>query len=159
MRVALGQLDMVWEDKVCSYRKAEGMAKEAAAAECDVIIFPEMSFTGFSMNLDKIGEPLHHSQTVEQMQKLAKKLGIAVAFGWAALGMEAGEKGTNPFLCFFSIDFNCSRLTIWVINTDFINETTVSWRTGVSYNDTIERRFLCTHSFQSDFCCHDFHLL
>lgn len=97
MRVALGQLDMVWEDKVRSYRKAEGMAKEAAAAGCDVIIFPEMSFTGFSMDLDKIGEPLHHSQTVEQMQKLAKKLGIAAAFGWAALGMEAGEKGTNRF--------------------------------------------------------------
>ncbi len=56
MRVALGQIDMVWEDKKASLVKAEKMVKEAAEAKADIIVFPEMSLTGFSMALDKIGE-------------------------------------------------------------------------------------------------------
>lgn len=55
MRVALGQLDMLWEDKESSFIKAERMIQEAAENGSDVIIFPEMSFTGFSMNLKKLG--------------------------------------------------------------------------------------------------------
>lgn len=95
MRVALGQLDMVWEDKEHSYKKAEKMAEEAAASDCDIIIFPEMSLTGFSMNLNKIGEDKQNSETVERMQDLAQRLHMAIAFGWAALGDKPGDKGTN----------------------------------------------------------------
>jgi len=97
MRVALGQLDMVWEDKEHSYKKAEKMAEEAAASDCDIIIFPEMSLTGFSMNLNKIGEDKQNSETVERMQDLAQRLHMAIAFGWAALGDKPGDKGTNHF--------------------------------------------------------------
>ncbi len=97
MRVALGQLDMVWEDKEHSYKKAEKMAEEAAASECDIIIFPEMSLTGFSMNLKKIGEDEKNSETVEKMQNLAQRLHMAIGFGWAALGKNPEDKGTNRF--------------------------------------------------------------
>lgn len=97
MRVALGQLDMVWEDKTRSYQKAEKMIEEAAAAGCDIIIFPEMSFTGFSMNLEVIGEREEDSVTTAKMQELAQKYSIAIAFGWAALGKKPGDKGTNRF--------------------------------------------------------------
>lgn len=97
MRVALGQLDMVWEDKECSFLKADNMIEEAAAAECDLIVFPEMSFTGFSMNLDKIGENVSDSLTVSRMKEQAVKHHLAIAFGWAALGTEPGAKGTNRF--------------------------------------------------------------
>ena len=69
MRVALGQLDMVWEDKEHSYKKAEKMAEEAAASECDIIIFPEMSLTGFSMNLKKIGEDFLMDRKTDIMKK------------------------------------------------------------------------------------------
>ena len=51
MRVALAQTDMVWEDKKASIQKAEKMVSEAAKSKADIIIFPEMSFTGFSMYL------------------------------------------------------------------------------------------------------------
>lgn len=97
MRVALGQLDMVWEDKERSCKKAEKMAGEAAVAGCDIIIFPEMSFTGFSMNLGEIGEEEQNSKTVKRMQNLAQQLHIAIAFGWAALGKKPEDKGTNRF--------------------------------------------------------------
>lgn len=97
MRVALGQIDMIWENKVSSYGKAEKMIEEADASDCDIIIFPEMSFTGFSMNLEKIGEREENSQTVVKMQELAQKHGIAIGFGWAALSKEPGGKGSNRF--------------------------------------------------------------
>lgn len=97
MRVALGQLDMLWEDKESSFVKAERMIEEAAESGCDVIIFPEMSFTGFSMNLKKIGEMEDDSLTVSTMKQFAASNHIAIAFGWAALGKEPGAKGTNRF--------------------------------------------------------------
>lgn len=97
MRVALGQLDMAWEDKESSLQKAEEMISEAAESGCDMIVFPEMSFTGFSMNLKKIGENADNSYTVSVVKRLAVSYHIAVAFGWAALGKNQEEKGTNRF--------------------------------------------------------------
>lgn len=97
MRVALGQLDMVWEDKERSFLKAEAMIEEAAGAGCDIIVFPEMAFTGYSMNLEEIGEDISDSRTVGWAKEQALAQHIAVAFGWAALGKESGSKGTNRF--------------------------------------------------------------
>ena len=97
MRVALGQINMVWEDKKASLVKAEKMVKEAAASKADIIIFPEMSLTGFSMALDKIGEPENASETVQVMGKLAVQNNIAIGFGWAALPVNGSTKGTNRF--------------------------------------------------------------
>lgn len=85
MRVALGQLDMIWENKELSILRGEEMIREAAQAQADVIVFPEMSFTGFSMNLDRIGEPVGQSETVGKMSVLARRYQIAIGFGWAAL--------------------------------------------------------------------------
>ncbi|MDD7718089.1 MAG: carbon-nitrogen family hydrolase, partial [Eubacteriaceae bacterium] len=69
MRVALGQLDMVWEDKEASFLKAEHMMEQAKDAGCDVIVFPEMSFTGYSMNVKEIAEDCEHSMTKERMKR------------------------------------------------------------------------------------------
>ena len=97
MRVALAQTDMVWEDKKASIQKAEKMVSEAAKSKTDIIIFPEMSFTGFSMNLEKIGEKRDCSETVSCMSTLSKKYNIALGFGWASLPDKKGGKGKNIF--------------------------------------------------------------
>ena len=97
MRVALGQLDMIWEDKKATLKKAEKMIYEAAIKNADIVIFPEMSFTGFSMNLDKTGEKRYSSETVRRICKLAEKYNIAIGFGWASLPEKEGEKGKNIF--------------------------------------------------------------
>lgn len=97
MRIALGQIDMVWENKKASLKKIEVMVAEAAQSGAELIVFPEMTLTGFSMNLTLIGEDSRNSWTVERMKELAVANEIAVGFGWAALP-EAGEtKGTNRF--------------------------------------------------------------
>lgn len=97
MRIALGQLNMVWEDRELSLQKAERLMEQASAQRADIIFFPEMSFTGFSMNLAKIGECSGASETVKLMKKLACRYRIAVGFGWAALPEPGQEKGTNRF--------------------------------------------------------------
>lgn len=97
MRVALGQLDMVWEDKAASWEKFYQMTVRAADEAADVIIFPEMSLTGFSMDINKIGEASDSSPTKEKVSLLAKELKIAIGYGWAALPEQSGCKGTNRF--------------------------------------------------------------
>ena len=97
MRVALGQIDMVWEDKASSIEKAEKMIREAAIQKADIIVFPEMSFTGFSMNVEKIGEDPENSQTFTKIKTLAMQYQIAVGYGWAAVGCDVGKKAANRF--------------------------------------------------------------
>lgn len=97
MKVALGQLDMIWEDKEATLDKVQTMMKTASAGGADLILFPEMTLTGFSMNLQKIGEDSASSWTVNQMSELAKKYSLAAGFGWAALPEEKQQKGTNRF--------------------------------------------------------------
>lgn len=105
MKIALGQLDMVWEDKEATLKKVEQMMKTASAGRAQLIVFPEMTLTGFSMNLEQIGEPPESSWTVERMRGLAQQYKLAAGFGWAALPPEKKdthssqerEKGTNRF--------------------------------------------------------------
>lgn len=97
MRVALGQIHMMWEDKECSFQKAEQMIREAADRESDLILFPEMAFTGFSMNLSKIGETAENGRTVSVMQDMARRYQIAIGFGRAVLGEAEARKGKNLF--------------------------------------------------------------
>lgn len=97
MRVALGQIDMAWEDKEATLKKVESMSGEAASSGADIIIFPEMTFTGFSMALDKIGEDSSSSWSTRVMSGLALQYGLAIGFGWAALAGKPGAKGSNRF--------------------------------------------------------------
>ena len=89
MKIALGQIDMVWEEKEQSFQKAEQMIKEAAKKRADVILFPEMAFTGFSMNIEKIAEPEQDSLTRQQMERFARQYHVAIGYGWAAQGKKA----------------------------------------------------------------------
>lgn len=97
MKVALGQIDMVWEDKEASLKRAADMVKEAAVANSDIIVFPEMTLTGFSMALDKIGEDVSNSWSVKAMRELAVQNNIAIGFGWSALPENDSTKGGNMF--------------------------------------------------------------
>lgn len=80
IKIALAQTHIVWEDKEANYRKAEELVSEAAAHGTGAVFFPEMSFTGFSMNTDATKES--GGETVSYMGILAKKYGVAVGFGW-----------------------------------------------------------------------------
>lgn len=81
MRIVLAQTKTIWEDKEKNLKKAEHLMELAKAKQADLILFPEMSFTGFSMEVMKHGE--EQEETLRAMQKLVMQTGIATGFGWA----------------------------------------------------------------------------
>jgi predicted amidohydrolase len=96
MRIALGQLDMVWEDKEASLDKVKDMVR-TAAGQADLILFPEMTLTGCSNHLELVGETGEDSWTLRQMRALAQEHGIAIGYGSAVLPEPGQDKGTNRF--------------------------------------------------------------
>ncbi len=85
MRTALAQTDIVWEDKKANRQTAKELIEKAAKNSCDIIIFPEMSLTGFSMNIDVIAEPAESSETIQFFSEQAEKNNIFICFGAAII--------------------------------------------------------------------------
>ncbi len=92
MRVALTQMDIAWEDKDSNRSKCVEMVREAAAEKADILLFPEMTLTGFSMNVPAIAD--RERETVQFFSGLAREYGIAVGFGYVT---SEAEKGRNHF--------------------------------------------------------------
>lgn len=80
MRICLAQTKIAYEDKIRNFKTAEKRIEEASLLKSDIILFPEMSFTGFSMNTELIGE--EEEETVKLMAESAIKYGISIGFGW-----------------------------------------------------------------------------
>lgn len=98
MKAALAQMDIIWEEKEKNEKKAEDMIKEAKKERADFILFPEMSLTGFSMNVQKIGEEKKNRNvysSIERMSRLSKKYQIALGFGYVE---KSGIRGKNHYV-------------------------------------------------------------
>lgn len=67
MRIALYQSCIIWENKQENLEKARIWIQKAVTQGADIIFLPEMSFTGFSMNIEKTKE------MVESNELLSKK--------------------------------------------------------------------------------------
>lgn len=84
MKIALSQMDTIWEDREANYEKAELFAQKAFEAGAELLLFPEMSFTGFSMHTQKTAE-VYPCESVERMQALSGRCpGMAIGFGYAS---------------------------------------------------------------------------
>lgn len=92
MRLTICQTKIEFEEKERNLRHAKELIKEAAEKSSHLIAFPEMSFTGFSMNVQKNGET--ERETVAEMAALAKRYDINVAFGYVLL---RGGKAENHY--------------------------------------------------------------
>ncbi len=90
MKLALCQTNIIWENKKENFIIAEKFIKEAAENKAELAVFPEMSFTGFTVNVKDMGEAFETSQTVSVMKAMAKRHKIAIGFG-----MIVSEKGKN----------------------------------------------------------------
>lgn len=106
MRIALTQMDIVWEDKEANLQQGETLLKQAAQAGAELLIFPEMSFTGFSMQVDKIAEPVVEQSdgigltaTCLRMLEDSRRYGLAIVFGYVRKAQNG--KGLN---CLMAVD-------------------------------------------------------
>ena len=80
MKMCLAQSDIIWEDKEKNMEKCAEFIKKAKNSGADMIIFPEMSLTGFSMNVEKTGE--ENGESVEFFKRNAAQNDIYICFGY-----------------------------------------------------------------------------
>jgi len=86
IKVALAQISCKRGDKVENIRKIENNTKKAKQQGADLVIFPELSLTGYTLRdrLYELAETIPgHSTTV--LEKLANKTGTYIIFGMPEL--------------------------------------------------------------------------
>lgn len=81
VKVALGQIDINWEDKKSNKKTCEKYVRLAAARGTDLMVFPEMTLTGFSMDVGKIGEFYRRSDIILFFRRMASLYKINILFG------------------------------------------------------------------------------
>ncbi len=101
MRIALAQTNIIWEDKQANLARAEAFL---ASTDAEVVLFPEMSLTGFSMHTDvtaeicksaaaiQLREQMHSTPsmtklpttgwTLAQIAALARRYHKTIGIGW-----------------------------------------------------------------------------
>lgn len=90
MRIALVQSHIIWEDRD---KNLSGLEKTVSEnGDADLFLFPEMSFTGFSMNTDKTADL--RGETVSFVKDIALRYKVTIGFGWVR---KTDEKCENVY--------------------------------------------------------------
>jgi predicted amidohydrolase len=95
MRIALTSINQIWENKEANLDICKELFSKSKKYGVDLIIFPEMTLTGFSTNINVTSENKEASSTLKSFAQLSKKFGVGVIFG--VTFFEEG-KGTNNAL-------------------------------------------------------------
>ena len=80
MKIAIVQLNIKWEDKVYNKQQVISYVKEAKNTASDLVLFPEMTLTGFSMNVEVTKEA--NNETIDFVKSLAREYNISIGIGW-----------------------------------------------------------------------------
>ncbi len=81
MKIALLQLDTLWEDKAANLENVTELIG-SLPDDVDLVVLPEMFTTGFSMNPQLIAEE-ESGTTLQTVQLLAEKYHLAIVGSWA----------------------------------------------------------------------------
>ncbi len=95
MKIALAQMNIIWEDKQENRLKCEAFISGAKSRKADLIVFPEMTLTGFSMNVENIGESSSCKETIEWFKRKALEFGMHIAFGYVGIEEKESENSEN----------------------------------------------------------------
>jgi predicted amidohydrolase len=95
MKIATVSLSQIWEDKKANFKRCKKFVKIAKEQKANLIIFPEMTLTGFSNNISKIAESYKKSWSIKKFKKLAKKNKMAIIFG---VVLKKKNKGKNSLV-------------------------------------------------------------
>lgn len=100
MRVALVSLNQAWENKELNIQACRSYIIKAKEQKAELVVFPEMTLTAFSMNTEATAEERLSSESVEWFKKLAREFQISLVFG---VVYRDGEKATNNALMIDSV--------------------------------------------------------
>ena len=80
MRIGMAQMDISWENIEDNKKKVEQFFKKAEENQVDCLVFPEMTLTGFSMNVEETGEKSENQKHF--FEEMSKKYKILTVFGY-----------------------------------------------------------------------------
>lgn len=95
MKVGLTQMDIIWEDKKKNMEKVKKLMEQAGKQNIDLLVFPEMTLTGFTMNTNLAGEEMLFSPTLRFFKEASKQYHMAMAFGFVE---DFGEEYYNKLM-------------------------------------------------------------
>jgi predicted amidohydrolase len=98
MRIAMVSLDQVWENKQENRTRVFSAIQYAAEQNADMVILPEMTLTGFSMQTQVIGESISQSETLHWFKQLAQQFHVAIIFGYVVLPDSGKARNRSVFL-------------------------------------------------------------
>ena len=85
MKIALTQMDIVWECPNENKTICERLIRHAHENQCQWIVFPEMTLTGFSMHPERFFEPVQSDAPVHSFfRQLSLQYSIGIVFGYIA---------------------------------------------------------------------------
>ncbi|MGN1341354.1 MAG: nitrilase-related carbon-nitrogen hydrolase [Oscillospiraceae bacterium] len=83
MKLCLVQSDIEWESKTANMTSCRTAMEQAAGKGAQLVVFPELSLTGFTMN-PELAEP-ENGDTVEFFTQITREFGTAAGFGFACV--------------------------------------------------------------------------
>lgn len=92
MYIALLSINQAWEDKKKNAELCMTLIAQAKKSGADLVILPEMTLTGFSMNIGDTAENKVSSESLVLFKSLAKDNNISIIAG---LVFKDGEQATN----------------------------------------------------------------
>jgi omega-amidase len=98
MKIYCCQLDITWEDRETNFEKVEALMARVPPTPGSLVIFPEMAFTGFSMNImcTARGEP---ESSERFLVELSKRLGVYLLSGVVSASSSGRGKNEAVFVC------------------------------------------------------------
>lgn len=82
MKIALVSMDQVWEDKEANKVRCRQFIERASKDRADLIVFPEMTLTGFSMDIARTAEHADSAHTLHWFRTQAVEHRIAIVMGY-----------------------------------------------------------------------------
>lgn len=97
MRVALVSLDQRWQDKPANLERCRGFVRKAKTKLCQLVVFPEMTLTGYSLDVVALAEHPDASRTMVGLAKLATEYDAHIVFGLCL--KQAQDNRASNVLC------------------------------------------------------------
>ena len=92
MITGVAQIDIAWENSQKNMKKIETFVKQASQSSVELVLFPEMSLTGFTMDINKL--LLSEEQIINWIKSLAIDNNINIGLGFA---IKVDKKGKNKY--------------------------------------------------------------
>ena len=93
MNIGIAQMDIKWEDIYNNMNKVESFVEKAHEKKVETLFFPEMSLTGFTMDIS--AHTFSKEEILNWLKKIALKYNMNIGLGF---GILLGEKASNEYV-------------------------------------------------------------